>query len=451
MLSYINTITQFLRKLLPKSVLKHIPEPVLLLYHRLVNAVAVIQYGKPSRKLTVVGVTGTNGKTSTTLLIRNILQSASVKTGLLSTAEISIGDETVPNDKHATMIGRGFIHMQLKKMADIGCKVAVVETTSEGIKQYRHKGVEYDILVFTNLTPEHLQSHGGNFEKYKKAKMTVFKNLHKRFRKENVPKVILANADDKHGADFLQCKADKNISFGIDSGDVRAENMKIQDGITFSLASKDGKETYHVPLPGKFNVYNALAAILVSKELGLEYPGIAKGLKNTRNLPGRMEAVNEGQNFRIFIDFAHEGVGIQNAFNALQELRKEHKIIALVGGVGGGRDRRNRFEIGRAAAKLTNITVVTTEDPYDDDPAEIVADIVSTAKEGGLVEGETLFTEIDRRNGIRKALSLAEKDDIVIITGKGAELTMMVKGKAIPWDERAIVREEVRNIMKAQG
>ena len=443
-----SNITKFLQKLIPKSILQHIPESVFLAYHRIVNAVSVIQYSRPSQKLTVVGVTGTNGKTTTTLLIRNVLQSAGIKTGLLGTTETAVGDEVIPNTVHTTMPGRGLIHMQLRKMVNAGCKVAIVETTSEGIKQYRHEGVEYDMVVFTNLTPEHLQSHGGSFENYKRAKMTIFKDLHKRFKKEGVPKVIFANVDDEHGEDFLSHKADKKISFGIESGDIRPEHLKVQNKISFSLSTENTKEKYTIPLPGRFNVYNILAAILVLKELGLEYTQITQGLENIPGIPGRMEVINEGQDFRVFLDFAHEGVGIRNAFGALQRFRKEHRVIGLVGGVGGGRDRRNRFEIGKAAAELADMVVVATQDPYDDDPAKIIADIVSTAKEGGLVEGETLFTEIDRREGIRKALSLAEKGDAVIIAGRGVELTIIVKGKTIPWDERKIVREEVQARVK---
>ena len=448
MIRGLNTVIQSLQKLIPKSVTEHIPEPIILLYHRLVNAISVIQYKKPSRKLIIVGVTGTNGKTTTTLLIRDIVKSAGIKVGLLGTTEITIGDEVMPNDMHTTMLGRGLIHMQLRKMVNAGCKIAIVETTSEGIKQYRHEGVEYDIVVFTNLTPEHLQSHGGSFENYKRAKMTIFKDLHKRFKKENVPKVIFANVDDKHGKDFLQHKADKKIGFGLNSGDVKAKHVTIQDSITFSLSDETAEKTYTAPLPGKFNVYNTLAAVLVSRELGLNYNQVAEGLKNIPGIPGRMEVIDEGQDFRVFLDFAHEGMGIQNAFGALQEFRKDgHKVIGLVGGIGGGRDRRNRFEIGKYAAELADILIVTTQDPYDDDQVEIINDIVSTAKEK-LVLNKSLFTKVDRRDGIRKALSLAKTGDTVIIAGKGVELTMIVKGKTIPWNEHQIVREEVRARVK---
>ena len=446
--TFVGAPITFLRKLLPKSILKHIPEPMLLLYHRVINALAVVYYRRPSRKLIIVGVTGTNGKTTTTFLIRDLLMTASVKTGLLGTTEIAVGDEKTPNDMHNTMPGRGFIHMQLKKMVDAGCAVAVVETTSEGIKQYRHEGIEYDILVFTNLTPEHLQAHGGSFEKYKQTKMSLFENLHKRFRKANVPKVILANVDDAHGTDFLQNKADKRISYGIESGDIRPMHISTKETISFSLHSeKNTEEKYTAPLIGRFNVYNALAAVLVAKELGLKHMQIASGLKHITGIPGRMEGIDEGQDFHVFLDFAHEGVGIQNAFGALQRFREKHKVIGLVGGVGGGRDRRNRFEVGKAAAELSDILIVTTQDPYDDDPEEIIHDIISSA-EKILTPDKTLFAEVDRREGIRRALSFAETGDAVIIAGRGAELSMIVRGKAIPWDERQAVRDELRILLK---
>ena len=376
------------------------------------------------------------------------MQSASVKTGLLSTAEIAIGDTVVPNTMHATMVGRGFIHRQLKNMVDAGCKVAIVETTSEGIKQHRDKGVEYDMLVFTNLTPEHLQSHGGSFKRYKQVKMSVFKKLHKQFRKDGISKVIFANTDDEHGVDFLRHKADKNISFGINSGDIRAEEVSLKDGIEFLLRTEAGQERYHAPLVGRFNIYNALAAVLIAKEVGLTHSQIADGLASVSAVPGRMEVIDEGQNFQVFVDFAHEGVGIRNAFGAFQDIRKRgHKVIGVVGGVGGGRDHRNRFEIGKEVAKLADIVVVTTVDPYDDDPDAIIADVISATEEGELVISETLFSETDRREGIRKALSFARDGDVVIIAGKGAETTMMISGgKSMPWDEREIVREEIRHI-----
>ena len=423
-----------------KLIKKFIPKTLLLKYHYLLAIFFNWYCRYPSRKIIVVGITGTNGKTSTSILLRDILQASSVKTGLIGTAQISIGEDIKPNDKHATMIGRGFIQKQLRKMVDVGCKVAIIETTSEGIKEHRQIGIEYDILLFTNLTPEHLESHGGSFEKYKETKLKIFKDLHNRYKK-NIPKTIIVNSDDPHSSEFINNTAEQKLSFGINSGDLRAENVSVGRSISFSL---DGK-VYKAPLIGRFNVYNALGAVAIAKVLSVDDEQIVKGLEKTKGIPGRMELIDEGQEFSVFVDYAHEGEGLRNALTTLQDIRKNNKLISIVGGVGGGRDKRNRFEIGKVASELSDIVVVTNVDPYEDDPLEIINDVVNAAVKNKSVLNQNLFAEENRRDGIAKAFSLARDGDVVIVTGKGAELTMMVPDGHIAWDERKIVRNILRS------
>ena len=438
-------------KRLIKSIL---PDRLVLFYHYCVAQFAALLYAWPSKKMITIGITGTKGKTSTANFIWACLMAGGIKTGFISTANIRIGENEVMNRYHMTMPGRFIIQKLMREMVKAGCKACVVETTSEGLKQFRHVGVFYDIAVFTNLTPEHLQAHGGSFEEYKKMKGKMFTALgkkHKIIGRKRVRKVIIANRDSEHASYFLQFPADKKLTYSLDApSNCRAKNIQeLTDGVSFEV----GKQKYKLGVLGKFNVYNALPAILVANLLGVPDSKITRGLRELTLIPGRMEVINEGQKFTVIVDYAHEKQSIRNVLetaNAMNRAdglhKKTAKTIILLGAEGGGRDAAKRPIMGELSAQLADIVIVSNVDPYEDDPTRIVEDIAVAAEAHGKVREKNLFVIEDRREGIRKALALAKPGDIVLITGKGAEQSIVIGGKSSPWDDRTVVREELRKL-----
>jgi UDP-N-acetylmuramoyl-L-alanyl-D-glutamate--2,6-diaminopimelate ligase len=434
-----------------KSKLKKIiPENLISFYHLGLAASACFYYGWPTKRMITIGITGTKGKTSAANFIWSVLNAGGYKTGLIGTANIRIGEIEMLNKYHMTMPGRFILQKLLKQMADAGCKYCIIETTSEGIKQWRHHGIFYDIAVFTNLSPEHLQAHGGDFLNYKKAKGKLFAALKKGGRKiidgKEIKKIIIANCDNPHSDYYLSFWADKKITYGINKGaDFVAKNIhNTKHGLEF-LA---GPNRYEINILGSFNVYNALPAIVVGSLAGISYNKIEEGLRDLRTIPGRMEKIDEGQSFIVFVDYAHEKEGMSAVLDTAKELINENggRIIVLLGAEGGGRDKTKRPILGEIAAKKADFVVVSNVDPYEDDPKEICEDIAVVAEKFGKVREQNLFVIEDRREGIRKALSLAEQGDVILITGKGSEQSIVIDGKHFPWDDRVIVREELRRL-----
>ncbi len=418
-------------------------------YHFCVAALAAFWYGFPSKKMIVIGITGTKGKTSAANFIWSVLNAADFKTGLIGTANIRIGDIEMLNKYHMTMPGRFILQKLLKRMAGAGCKYCVVETTSEGIKQWRHFGIFYDIAVFTNLSPEHLPSHGNSFEKYKGAKGEMFAAVAKKGCKiidgKKIEKIIIANRDNPHAGYYLGFWADKKITFGVEGGDFTAKNIhNTLEGLEFSV----NDVSFKINILGKFNVYNALPAIAIGSVFGVPNERIREGLKSLKNIPGRMEKINEGQSFLVFVDYAHEKEGMTAVLETAREVVSENngKVIMLSGAEGGGRDKAKRPVLGEIAGKYADFIIVSNVDPYEDDPKEICEDIAVAAEKFGKTRGKDLFVIEDRREGIGKAISLASKNDIVLITGKGSEQSIVIGGKRYPWDDRVIVREELNKL-----
>ncbi len=425
-----------------------LPEQLISLYHLCVALAAAVRYGFPSRKMVIIGVTGTKGKTSTANFIWSCLMAGGKKTGIISTANIRIGEREILNAYHMTMPGRFTIQRLMSEMVRAGCTHCVIETTSEGLKQHRHAGIQYDIGVFTNLFPEHLRSHGGSFEEYKKMKGAMFASLsghHKVLGGKPVEKVILANAESEHAPYFLGFEADRKLTYAVEkNADHTAREVQANDnGVSFRL---DGVP-FQISIAGVFNVQNALPAILVSRLAGIADEAIARGLTNLSLIPGRMEPINEGQNFAVLVDYAHEGESMRKVLEAAAAMRPSGgKIIVLLGAEGGGRDTAKRPVMGKLAGGMADYVVVSNVDPYEDDPLPIIEDIARAAEKAGKVRDIDLFPIEDRRAGIAKALSLAQEGDIVLITGKGAEQSIVIGGKSSPWDDRAVVREELRKL-----
>jgi UDP-N-acetylmuramoyl-L-alanyl-D-glutamate--2,6-diaminopimelate ligase len=422
---------------------KIIPYKIFDIYYYSSAILSALVYSFPSKKMIVIGVTGTKGKTSTINFIWSCLTAGGYKTGIISTANIRIGEKESMNKYHMTMPGRFVIQSLMSDMAKQGCRFCIIETTSEGIKQHRNIGISYDILVFTNLFPEHLPSHDNSFEKYKQTKGIIFKDLISSFRKivagNEVKKVIITNSDSDHAEYYSSFKSDEKISFSINkNSDYKAENISnTKTGVKFDV---NGEE-YETKILGKFNIYNALPAIAISKLFNIDKTSIRKGLKHLELIPGRMEIINEGQDFTVVVDYAHEKESMTNLLQTAVSIRKPgSKIIVLLGAEGGGRDKAKRPLMGEISAKLADYVIVANVDPYEDDPKEIIEDIAVVAEKFGKTRNKDLFTIEDRKTAIEKAFELAKTDDIVLITGKGAEQSMIIDGKSIPWDDRKVVR-----------
>ena len=434
-----------------KSIIKKfIPEQFISLYHLIFAALAAFYYGWPSKKMIVIGITGTKGKTSAANFIWSVLTAGGHKTGLIGTANIKISEIEMLNKYHMTMPGRFILQKLLRQMADAGCEFVIVETTSEGIKQWRHFGIFYDVAIFTNLTPEHLEAHGNSFEKYKEAKGKMFKIIKNGKRKiingKEIKKIIIVNYDDPHKEYFLNFPADKKINFGTKEGaDFQSDKIRnTGEGLEFLV----GSTPYQINISGKFNVYNALPAVAIGSVFGVSSEQIREGLKNLKNIPGRMEKIDEDQDFTVFVDYAHEKEGMSAVLETASEMAMQSigKVIVLLGAEGGGRDKAKRPILGEIAAKKADFIVISNVDPYEDDPKEICEDIAVAAEKFGKIRNKDLFVIEDRRNGIKKAISLANKNDVVLITGKGSEQSIVIGGKRYPWDDRVVVREELKNI-----
>lgn len=428
--------------------------------HFLLAYAAYFFYGRPSRKLIVVGVTGTKGKSTTCRLIASVLEAGGNKVGLLSTVEFQIGSERTPNKKQMTMLGRGEIQKMLRRMVQAGCAYAVIETSSEGILQYRHIGLAYDIAVFTNLGTEHHERHGG-FENLRRDKGKLFAGLAHRPAKtvngERVPTVIIANGDDEQAGYFLHFSAMSKWVYGLLPNQVEtvmnnlpsikdskhnlvAKRMVVTDKGTDFLV---GTHNFHLNIFGTFNVPNALAAIAVGEARGISAEKIALGLASVTGVAGRMEFISSSQPFKVVVDYAHEPMSLTALFTALRACTTAPgKLVAVVGSDGGGRDKQKRARMGEIAGELCDIVVISDVNPWDEDPEAIAEMLASGARKAGKISGQDLFVVINRKEGIRKAFSLAGQGGVVAITAKGTESSIISKGGVrLPWDDREVARE----------
>ncbi len=416
------------------------------------------RYGRPARNLIVIGVTGTKGKSTTCRLIASVLEAGGNKVGMLTTVEFQIAEKRWMNDRKMTMLGRGEIQKMLRDMVRAGCRYAVVETSSEGILQYRHYGLHYDVAVFTNLGTEHSERHGG-FENLKKDKGKLFRALQyypkKQIGGKVIEKSIVANTDDPSADYFLQFPADTKIGYCLKNGQgvsgVRSECGKIISVLERQTIFQSNGENYTLNIPGEFNVYNALAAISVGKLFGLSQEQIGTGLKNVSNVAGRMEFVEVGQPFKAIVDYAHEPLSLTALFTTLRQMVKPNngKIISVIGSDGGGRDVKKRSKMGAIAGQLCDYVVISDVNCFDEDPKNIAEMLASGAREFGKKDGVNLFVVVDRRAGFAKAVSLARPGDVVVVTAKGTEPVLCIaNGVKIPWDDRKVLKEELLKLSK---
>lgn len=427
------------------SLRRFIPKSLFGVYHGMLADLATWRYGRPAREMTIIGVTGTSGKTTVSLMLHAVLERAGHPTAVATTALFAIRDTQRVNDRKMTMLGRFALQKFLRRARKAGCTHAIVETTSEGLAQNRHRGLDYDVAVLTNLTPEHIESHG-SFAAYRQAKERLFHVLTLTARKPGVKKSIVVNGDDESAPVFLRHAADDYFTFSLTeksvgtASPVQALDIELSpSGSSFTLEYAGRGERVQLKLLGRMNVENAMAAATTAIALGIPFDAIAEGLASVESVPGRMESIMAG-GVTVIVDYAFHPKAMEELYAIIEQLPHRH-VIHVLGATGGGRDRARRPILGRMASERADVVIVTNEDPYDEDPYAIMDEVKAGIMEiGGRTEGTDVFTIYDRRAAIGKAVSLAGKGDLVLVTGKGSEQAIVVAhGKKVPWDDRAAV------------
>lgn len=415
----------FGRKIIPVKLFRA-AQPV---YHYVLALAAALWYWFPSRKIFVLGITGTKGKTTTIELINAILEEAGYKTALSSTLRFKIGSTEERNLLKMTSPGRFFIQRFLRNAVREKCDYAIIETTSEGAKQFRHRFIDFDALLFTNLSPEHIESHG-SYESYRDAKLSIARAVAKSHKPK---KIIIANKDDKEGSRFLSTSGiNEGVPFSLADG---KPYTLAKDGITFVFKG----EPIATKLSGEFNLYNLLAAATFADSQSVGTPIIKHALEHFNGVPGRMQKIDEGQDFTVIVDYAHTPDSLEKVYETYELSRK----ICVLGAAGGGRDSWKRPVFGKIANAHCSDIILTDEDPYDDDPQTIIDEIAKG------IERPIVKKILNRREAIRYAISIAKTGDTVIITGKGTDpFIMRANGSKEPWGDISVAREELKTASK---
>ncbi len=420
---------------------KLVPEPIFNFfqpaYHASLAYAGALIYNFPSQKLKVIGVTGTKGKSTVVYLITKLLDNSGRSVAACGSLGFKIKEKEWPNTLKMTMPGRFRLQKLMAEAVKAGCEYFILEVTSEGIKQKRHLGINFDCAVFTNLHPEHIESHG-SFENYYQAKQELFeitKNIH------------VINADDRYVKLFGNFSAKRKIFYGLTKGDLVAQNIKLSnEGSSFEVYGT----VYNTSLVGQFNVMNLLAVLAVGAIYRVDLPSAKPILESVKFIPGRMEFIQR-EPFNVVVDYAHTPDSLRSVYETLRkglefpisnfQFPNKRKLICVLGAAGGGRDKWKRPEFGRIAAKYCDEIILTNEDPYDEIPEKIIEEIFS-----GISQIRNSLSKIykilDRREAIKKAIALAQKGDTVIITGKGSETSMAVAGEnKIPWSDKKVVQD----------
>ncbi|HAO64474.1 TPA: hypothetical protein DCQ44_00650 [Candidatus Taylorbacteria bacterium] len=423
-------ILRKIKKLIPQKVFSAFAP----IYHYTLALLGAQIYGFPSRSIKVVLVTGTKGKSSTTEFINAMLESAGKKTALIGTIRFKIADKSWDNKFKMTMPGRFFVQKFLRDAVTAGCEYAILEMTSGAAVQYRHKFIELDALIFTNISPEHIEQHG-SFENYLEAKLSLAKALESSPKKG---KIIVANSDDPEGEKFLAMKVPVKVSYKLE--DVKPFELK-DTGSTFTLFGQQ----MHTVLPGKFNLYNILAAANYAYTQGVSSAEIKRAVEDLQEIKGRVQKIQAGQNFTVVVDYAHTADSLKNLYEAFPDSQK----ICVLGNTGGGRDIWKRPEMAKIADTYCADIILTDEDPYDDDPVEIVEQMRIA------IEKKPVSVIMNRRTAINTAISRAndlEKNTgrkvAVLISGKGTDPYIMRKnGTKETWSDASVATEELQKVL----
>ncbi len=416
-------------------------------------------YGNPARELTVIGVTGTDGKTTTVNLIYSILLAAGLKAGMISTVNAVIGDEVVDTGFHVTTPEAPIIQMLLRKMAAAGLTHVVLETTSHGLAQHRATACDYDIGVITNITHEHFDYHG-DYAGYLNAKARLLTSLAETPAKNGRKyRLAVLNHDDISYPYLHAILADpkyrsiRKLTYGMEmENDLYGRDLLVtQQGIQFTLGMANESWQVVSGLVGAYNMYNILAAVATAAlGLGLPIEAVLQGVRELHGVPGRMERIDLGQDFMAIVDFAHTPNAIKVALETANRMKENRRVIAVFGSA-GLRDRQKRRMMAAASIDLADITILTAEDPRTESLDDILAEMADEALQRGGVEGQTFFRVPDRGEAIRKALTLAGAGDIVIACGKGHEQSMCFGETEYPWDDRTAMRAALAEYLGISG
>ena len=421
---------------------------IVLPYHFVKASVAGVRYGFPGKKMTVIGITGTNGKTSTSFFVWKMLNNSGRKTGLMTTVAWGgvPGMENTPGDSGSLKAGSDGLHQQTKHMTTVdsitlnrrmkaifeaGAEYLVLEVTSHAMCQFRTLGIPIEVAARTNVTHEHLDYHK-TFENYRSAKVKLFKKA----------KYGISNADDPSSTFFTQASKD-GTTYGIKRGALKAKNVKLSaTGVSYDV--KDF--SIETKIPGVFTVYNTLAAVGIGLRLGLTPEEIHDGIYALESVEGRMNRVDLGQNFTAIVDYAHTPDAFQKVFDSVAP-NKNGRIISLFGGA-GRRDETTRDERGEIAAKYSDICIITEDDSRDEDPEKIAKMFLVGCERAGQVLDKDVFIEIDRAKAIYKACDMAKKGDIVLVLGKGHEKTILRKDGPHPFEDLKETEKAIKKLLK---
>lgn len=390
-------------------------------------------FSYPTKEIKVIGVTGTKGKTTTTYLIKSILENAGYKVGLIGTIETIIGDEHVPSKN--TTPESYVLQETFRKMADNGIEVCVMEASSQGFLMKRTLGTEFEIGIFTNLEPDHIgPNEHDSFENYMECKSMLFRQC----------KAGILNADDEHLEGILKGHTCEVFTYGMsENADYRASNVKLFEekgvlGISFSVNGKINTDVA-IDMPGKFSLYNALTAVSVCSYLGIKEDAIKSALKSAK-VKGRIEMVPVSDDFTLMIDYAHNAMALESLLTTLKEY--ESGRLVCVFGCGGNRAKSRRFEMGEVSGRLADFTIITSDNPRFEEPLDIIADIVT-----GIEKTDGEYIKIpDRKEAIKYAIENGRKGDIIVLAGKGHEDYQEIKGVKYPMDERVLISEVLEEL-----
>ncbi len=407
-----------------------IPQLVVDRTRRALANAADAWFDRPSERLQVIGITGTDGKTTTSFLAVELLRGAGRRPGMIGTVAADVGDERRPNDDRNTTPESLELQELLAEMVAAGNDSVVMEATSHGLALERTRNCRFDVGVMTTVTSEHLEFHG-SLEAYHAAKARLF---------EEAPLAIL-NADEPTFEYFRERARDRFLTYAIDAdADLRARDLVSDaDGSRFTLHAPSWSGEIRLPMPGRYNVSNALAALAIGQAEGVDLALAATALAHTAGVPGRMERIDAGQPFGVVVDYAHTADSLAKVLRTLRPITRKRLIVVF--GSAGERDRTKRPAMGRAAAELADLAVVTDEDPRLEDPRVINEQIADGAREAGAVDGESLVVIDDRTAAIRHAIEAAGEGDVILLAGKGHEASIFYDTRKLPWDDRRVARE----------
>jgi UDP-N-acetylmuramoyl-L-alanyl-D-glutamate--2,6-diaminopimelate ligase len=393
-------------------------------------------YGNPSAGLKVIGVTGTNGKTTVTFMVKAMLEGAGIKTGLLGTVQYEIGDRVIPAQR--TTPESLEVQQMMAQMVKAGCQACVMEVSSHALEQKRVLGVEFDVAVFTNLTRDHLDYHG-TMERYFSAKEKLFADLARGHKKS----VAVINMDDSFGARLSgKHKVDFEYTYGFRPSRLHATQLQLgKDGSRFVVETPERKFPVRLPLIGRHNVYNGLAAIGVGMALDVHLLKIQAALNAMQPVPGRLESVMGGQPFGVYVDYAHTDDALQNVLQTLREVTTGRVLVAF--GCGGNRDAGKRAKMGRIAAEMADYTCITSDNPRKESPEKIAAQIEQGFRR---VKQQGYVVELDRKRAIQHIIGMAGEGDSVLIAGKGHEAYQEFEDTVVPFDDRLHAREALEAV-----